>query len=393
MRSGRFGERCFSRFMGGAGVGGGGGGRGGGGGSGGGGGFGDVPNRRQKRLPTFLSHPGGSESNVFDGICFTLSNLCRVSGVDEPRWGCGRWALAFGVAGRSPLACGGRIPYKPNRRPTFFQKIPHPNFRRPAPPRTARLFHFRDLLCRWTTSVHVCPTRRSVAIGLPAASRFARERACVHRRKHRPRQQSLERALWRRESATDFRPLSLALMVARAPIPARRKSIRKIEARTKEGSAGAGKERPGGQIKFRVSRRNGFGGLLSQTIQNRIVRESFLLDPSRHQTAKNGAEADADDAAQAPVRCSSSPRFPNFASSTTSVVSPISYGKNYCEEKFLLNRQSREREFIDACFRPPFLHPRQKSTRPVAFFACRRSRSTTKFIKDEFYQKIPAPRW
>ncbi|EMI54419.1 PpiC-type peptidyl-prolyl cis-trans isomerase [Rhodopirellula sallentina SM41] len=194
-----------------------------------------------------------------------------------------------------------------------------------------------------------------------------------------PTQAQMDEAL-QIELPTD--PATLIAMVGQSPILLGELNP-KIDARIKDVLEKAGQEVPEDQIKF--ARVRMLRGLLAQTIQNRMMRESFLLDQVATQTAEKRREADAEMQAKARQMFFESevPELRKQYEATT--VSEL-------DEK-LRNKgtslAAREREFIDAML--GHLYIRGKVNRdPSVSLAEIHEYYTTHH--DEFYRKSRA-RW
>jgi len=215
-----------------------------------------------------------------------------------------------------------------------------------------------------------------VAIGLLLIAFFA---SAPRASAQAPTQQQLDEAL-AADLPTD--PATLVAMVGQSPILLGEINP-KIEARIKEVLAGAGQEVPEDQIKF--ARVRMLRGLLSQTIQNRMFRESFLLDQVATQTAEKRREADATMQAKARQMFFES-EVPELREQYD-VMSLTDLDEKLREKSSSI--AAREREFIDAML--GHLYIRGKVNRDPSV-SLAEIHEYYQIHQDEFYQKSRA-RW
>lgn len=181
-------------------------------------------------------------------------------------------------------------------------------------------------------------TRALLAIGVISAATLISGVFVAPATAQMPSQSQMDEAL-QVELPTD--PATLIAMVGQSPILLGELKP-KIDARINSVVAKAGQEVPEDQIKF--ARVRMLRGLLAQTIQNRMMRESFLLDQVATQTAEKRREADAEMQAKA--------RQMFFESEVPQLreqyeASTVSELDEKLREKGT-SLAAREREFIDA---------------------------------------------
>ncbi len=155
----------------------------------------------------------------------------------------------------------------------------------------------------------------------------------------------------------------------------------KIEARIQEVVTKAAQEIPKDQIHF--ARVRMIRGLLAQTIQNRMMRESFLLDQVATQTAEKRREADAKMQAQARQMFFES-EVPDLRKKYDA-ESTAQLDEKLHEEASSL--AAREREFIDQMLGHVYLQQKVDRDPPIAL-----SEIHEYYIihRDDFYNKSRA---
>ncbi|TWU18473.1 peptidylprolyl isomerase [Allorhodopirellula heiligendammensis] len=155
----------------------------------------------------------------------------------------------------------------------------------------------------------------------------------------------------------------------------------KIEARIQEVVTTAAQEIPKDQIHF--ARVRMIRGLLAQTIQNRMMRESFLLDQVATQTAEKRREADAKMQAQARQMFFES-EVPDLRKKYDA-ESTAQLDEKLHEEASSL--AAREREFIDQMLGHVYLQQKVDRDPPIAL-----SEIHEYYIihRDDFYNKSRA---